>query len=184
VCSGPPGPALPFSSRGSKLLLDRPIQRTPAAAGSTPSLSATIGSLKPPPVSDLDLLGWSFVIRDNILVESDEGESKPAAEWVCEERSRHILRNARVTADRTHVRAYGKRFTIEETFRDQNDLRFGLGLSSTHIKAPARRDRLLMLAAFTQGLLTWGLPAKDARRFWAMRFVRHESVVALLTERP
>jgi hypothetical protein len=29
-----------------------------------------------------------------------------------------------------------------------------MGLSSTHIKDPARRDRLLMLAAFAQGLLT------------------------------
>jgi len=29
-----------------------------------------------------------------------------------------------------------------------------MGLSSTHIKEPARRDRLLMLAAFAQALLT------------------------------
>ena len=42
----------------------------------------------------------------------------------------------------------------EETFRDQKDLRFGMGLSSTHIKDPLRRDRMLMLAAFAQGLLT------------------------------
>lgn len=134
----------------------------------------------------LDLLGWSFVIRfrENILVESDEGDSKPAAEWVPKNGRAKILRKARVTADRTHVGAvvcikaagmkeawclatnrtdlspteivdlYGRRFTIEETFRDQKDPRFGLGLSSTHIKDPARRDRLLMLAAFAQGLLT------------------------------
>jgi len=134
----------------------------------------------------LDLLGWSFVIRfrENILVESDEGDSKPAAEWVPKNGRAKILRKARVTPDRTHVGAvvcikaagmkeawclatnrtdlspteivdlYGRRFTIEETFRDQKDPRFGLGLSSTHIKDPARRDRLLMLAAFAQGLLT------------------------------
>ena len=52
------------------------------------------------------------------------------------------------------IELYGRRFTIEETFRDQKDLRFGMGLSSTHIKNPARRDRLLMLAVFAQGLLT------------------------------
>ena len=132
----------------------------------------------------LDLLGWSYVIRfrENILVKSAEGESKAAA--AAKNGRAKILRNAHVTADRTHVGAvvcmkaagmkeawclatnrtdlspteiielYGRRFTIEETFRDQKDPRFGLGLSATHIKDPARRDRLLMLAAFAQGLLT------------------------------
>lgn len=134
----------------------------------------------------LDVLGWGFVIRfrDNILVETAEGDSKPAAEWVAKNGRARILKKARVTADRTEVGAvvcikaagmkeawclatnrtdlppteivalYGRRFTIEETFRDQKDARFGLGLSSTHIKDPVRRDRLLMLAAFAQGLLT------------------------------
>lgn len=52
------------------------------------------------------------------------------------------------------VRLYGKRFTIEETFRDTKDLRFGLGLSSTRIGDPARRDRLLLLSAMAHALLT------------------------------
>ncbi len=52
------------------------------------------------------------------------------------------------------VSLYGRRFTIEETFRDQKDLHFGLGLSSTHIGHPDRRDRLLLLAAVAQLLLT------------------------------
>jgi len=52
------------------------------------------------------------------------------------------------------VKLYGKRFTIEETFRDQKDLRFGLGLRATHIRSAARRDRLLLLAAAAQVLLT------------------------------
>lgn len=134
----------------------------------------------------LDRLGFSFVIRfrENITVESADGASKTAAEWVpINGRAKH-LRGARVTADRTQVGAvvcvksagmaqawclatnrtdlsatevvelYGRRFTIEETFRDQKDSRFGMGLSSTHIKDPGRRDRLLMLAALAQGLLT------------------------------
>ena len=29
------------------------------------------------------------------------------------------------------VKLYGRRFTIEETFRDQKDIHFGFGLSST-----------------------------------------------------
>ena len=58
-----------------------------------------------------------------------------------------------------------RRFAIEETFRDQKDLRFGLGLSSTHIKDPGRRDRLLMLAALAQGLLTLLGAASEAIGF-------------------
>lgn len=52
------------------------------------------------------------------------------------------------------VELYGKRFTIEENFRDTKDQKFGLGLSSTHIGTPARRDRLLLVAAIAQALLT------------------------------
>jgi len=52
------------------------------------------------------------------------------------------------------VKLYGRRFTIEETFRDQKNLRFGLGLSATHIGSTDRRDRLLLLAAIAQALLT------------------------------
>jgi hypothetical protein len=134
----------------------------------------------------LDVLGFSYVIRfrDNIRVESADGESKPAADWVPANGRAKMLRDARVTDDRAKLRAvvcmkaagmkeawclatnrtdlpasdvvklYGQRFTIEETFRDQKDLRFGMGLSSTHIHDPARRDRILMLAAFAQALLT------------------------------
>lgn len=52
------------------------------------------------------------------------------------------------------VKLYGRRFTIEETFRDSKDLNFGMGLSSTHIKSAARRDRMLMLVAVAHTLLT------------------------------
>src|SRR5438045_4677751 len=52
------------------------------------------------------------------------------------------------------VKLYGRRFTIEETFRDGKDLRFGMGLSSTHIGKTERRDRLLFLGAMAQALLT------------------------------
>jgi hypothetical protein len=52
------------------------------------------------------------------------------------------------------VKLYGRRFTIEETFRDHKDLHFGMGLSSTHIHKPERRDRLLMLLAIAHVLLT------------------------------
>ena len=52
------------------------------------------------------------------------------------------------------VKLYARRFSIEETFRDIKDNRFGMGLSATHIGVPARRDRLLLLGAMAHALLT------------------------------
>lgn len=52
------------------------------------------------------------------------------------------------------VKLYGQRFRIEETFRDTKDLRFGMGLSASRTSSPARRDRLLLVAAMAQLLLT------------------------------
>lgn len=47
-----------------------------------------------------------------------------------------------------------QRWTIEPSFRDTKDLRFGMELSSTRIGEPTRRDRLLLVSAFAMGLLT------------------------------
>jgi hypothetical protein len=47
-----------------------------------------------------------------------------------------------------------KRWTIEPGFRDTKDLRFGMGLSFTHISEPTRRDRLLLVSAVATALLT------------------------------
>jgi len=54
----------------------------------------------------------------------------------------------------TLVNHYSKRWTIEPQFRDTKDLRFGMGLSSTRIGEPTRRDRLLLISAFATALLT------------------------------
>ena len=54
----------------------------------------------------------------------------------------------------TAVKLYGRRFTIEETFRDAKDMRFGLGLSATHVRDARRRDRLLLICAMAMTLLT------------------------------
>jgi hypothetical protein len=122
--------------------------------------------------------------RGAILVEDESGAQKPAANWVPKSGRATMIKPARVTNDRTVVPAvvvvhqakmkeawclatslgdraaaeivalYGKRFTIEETFRDAKDLRFGMGLSATHIGVAGRRDRLLLLAAIAHALLT------------------------------
>ena len=52
------------------------------------------------------------------------------------------------------VKLYGRRFTIEESFRDIKDPRFGLGLSATRVGRADRRDRLLLIGALAHVLLT------------------------------
>jgi hypothetical protein len=120
--------------------------------------------------------------REGILVTSG-AQTKPAAEWVPASGHAKILKGAAVTRDKTPVPAvvvkhakgmkeawclatslidvgaagivklYSRRFTIEETFRDEKDIRFGMGLSSTHIRDAGRRDRLLLLGAMAHALL-------------------------------
>jgi hypothetical protein len=122
--------------------------------------------------------------RQDILVTNKEGICMPAHKWLSPTGRAKMLRGAKVTQDRAEVgavvcvhdkkmkeawclatsrtdlgaqgvvRLYGRRFTIEENFRDTKDLRFGLGLSATHIDDCDRRDRLLLLVALAQGLLT------------------------------
>lgn len=121
--------------------------------------------------------------RGAILVEH-EGVQKPASEWLAPNGRARRLNGARVTADKSPVGAvvtvrakamkepwflatnlenataaevvklYDRRFTIEETFRDEKDLRFGMGLRATHIRNAERRDRLLMLLAIAIAFLT------------------------------
>lgn len=49
---------------------------------------------------------------------------------------------------------YGRRFSIEESFRDIKNERFGVGLSSLRISNPERRDRMLLLCSLAIPLLT------------------------------
>jgi hypothetical protein len=122
--------------------------------------------------------------RECILLTDAEGSTKPAREWFAKSGKAKMIKGARVTDDKTAVPAvvlahdkrmkdawclatsradlgaadvtklYGRRFTIEETFRDSKDVHFGMGLSATHIRSTERRDRLLFLGAIAHALLT------------------------------
>lgn len=122
--------------------------------------------------------------RGIIKVTSADGETRPAEDWVPGNGRPLLLRDAQVTKTRRQIGAvvcvkakgmkdawhlatshrqktgaeivqlYAKRFTIEETFRDQKNLRFGMGLSDTRIGDPARRDRLFLISAIAIALLT------------------------------
>jgi len=129
-------------------------------------------------------LGYVIRFRGNIHVTAEDGQTKPAADWVGKGGRARKLRQARVTAKGRQVGAvvcvhakgmkepwclaasdpdataavlvnhYAKRWTIEPAFRDTKDLRFGMGLSSTRIGEPTRRDRLLLVSALATALLT------------------------------
>jgi hypothetical protein len=58
--------------------------------------------------------------------------------------------------------AYGRRCTVEETFRDVKTPRFGLGLKQAVIARNDRRDALFLLAVLAQTLLTFLGKARQA----------------------
>ena len=55
-----------------------------------------------------------------------------------------------------------QRSRTQPSFRVTKDLRFGMCLSSIHIKNPDRRDRLLLISAFALVLLTVLVAAGEA----------------------
>ena len=113
--------------------------------------------------------------RGNIHVSAADGETRLAADWVGKGGRARKLRDAEVSAARQKVGAvvrvkaaamkeawhlaasdgalsapqiiklYSKRWTIEPSFRDSKDLRFGMGMSALRIDDLRRRDRLLLL---------------------------------------
>ncbi len=122
--------------------------------------------------------------RGVIKVTDEKGETRAAEDWVPDTGRPRTLKRARVTKTQREVAAvvcihakgmkepwhlatsrddktgaeivklYGKRFTIEESFRDLKNLRFGLGLTDTRISSPERRDRMLLIGAIAVSLLT------------------------------
>jgi len=135
-------------------------------------------------LKDQLLLDFIVRFRGIVKVTDEHGVTKTANEWVPETGRPRLLRKARVTKTRREVGAvvcvkakgmkepwclasshdektaaeivklYGKRFTIEESFRDLKNLRFGMGLSDTRISSTGRRDRILLVGAIAASLLT------------------------------
>lgn len=122
--------------------------------------------------------------RGNMYVEDAAGERRKAKAWLGPAGRMRVFRHARVTAQRHLVPvvvcvqdkamkqpwclvssrhdltgveikvAYGRRFTVEETFRDVKNPRFGLGLTQAIIARNDRRDALFLLAVLAHTLLT------------------------------
>jgi hypothetical protein len=113
-----------------------------------------------------------------------EGDTRKASEWTGVDGRMRVLRDATVTAQQhpvpvvvcvkqkgmkdtwclassradisgAQIKAlYGKRFTIEESFRDLKNARLGMGLKGVTMKRCDRRDKLMLLATIAHTLLT------------------------------
>lgn len=122
-------------------------------------------------------------VRGDLLV-THAGQEKPAVEWLAARGKASRLADVRVTKQRQAVavfasvkapkmqeawflvssrgdlsaaelvQTYSRRFTIEESFRDVKDLRFGMGLAALRVSTTARRDRMLLISALAIVFLT------------------------------
>lgn len=66
----------------------------------------------------------------------------------------YLVSNRKDLSGADIVKNYGRRWKIEPYFRDIKDQRFGMGLESTHISTPERRDRLFFISAIAVAILT------------------------------
>ena len=58
-----------------------------------------------------------------------------------------MVTSEHTVATRTVLRDYAKRWGIETSFRDIEDMRFAMGMSAMRIRQVKRRDRMLLLGA-------------------------------------
>ena len=88
-----------------------------------------------------------------LVISKQKGMKAP---WIIAT-SRHDLKTREI------LHLYSKRWGIETLFRDIKDYQFGMGLSNTHSKNTARRDRVLFISALAIALLTLlGKAGEDA----------------------
>lgn len=122
--------------------------------------------------------------RGRTTVTDSTGESRPAKEWTMAGGRARTLRGVKLTrkgldvatvvcvhdkqmkdtwciasnkreaAAKDLVKYYAKRWGIEAAFRDLKDPRYGLGLGKVRVSRPERRDRLILLMAFSVVLMT------------------------------
>ena len=121
--------------------------------------------------------------KSSLLIGSSDGEMQPAAQHIPKHGRTYSITSAHITSERAEVpcivlkhakgmkeswclassradlkpsevvNLYGRRFTIEERFRDIKDWRFGMGVSAVQMESSQRRDRLLLIIVLAQTLL-------------------------------
>ena len=74
---------------------------------------------------------------------------------------------------RAIIHHYGRRFRIEEMFRDSKEMRFGLKIEALRVRTPERVDRVMLLLALAY--LLWLASGEDAVRSGRYRDVQTNS---------
>jgi hypothetical protein len=135
-------------------------------------------------ITDVLGFSYIIRIRGAVYITGKDKVSKPAKDWLRQDGHTYTLEQAAVTKDMCPiekfvctkqqnmkdawylvsnrkdlrgadiVKNYAKRWRIEPYFRDIKDQRFGMGLESTHISTPERRDRLFFISAIAIAILT------------------------------
>lgn len=135
-------------------------------------------------IQGLKQFDYVIRFRGKTTVTNNAGESRPAKDWVGQGGRAKTIRDARLTrkglevativcvhdkkmkdawclasnkagaASQDLVKYYARRWSIEAAFRDLKDPRYGLGFGEVRISRPERRDRMLLLRAFSVVLMT------------------------------
>lgn len=128
---------------------------------------------------------YDIRIRNNTYITDDTGDRRKATDWVAKNGQTKTIRDAKITAEQYEVGLvaikhqkgmkepwcivssdktnsgsgliswYAKRWGCETYFKDTKDIHFGMGLHSTRIKNPERRDRILFISAIATVILTF-----------------------------
>lgn len=127
---------------------------------------------------------YNIRVKNNTYITDNTGSTSKASDLVPKNGQTKTIRGAKITAEQYAVDLiaikyqkgmkepwcivssdekqsgsgliswYSKRWGCETYFKDTKDIHFGMGLHSTHIKNPERRDRILLISAIATILLT------------------------------
>lgn len=94
---------------------------------------------------------------ENAKVTSSNRQAMPVVVCVQDKKMKEpwcLATNKASLKTREIINHYSKRWSIEPTFRDQKDIRFGMGMHNISVSKPMRRDRLFFISAVATLLLT------------------------------
>ena len=94
---------------------------------------------------------------ENSKVTSSNRKSMPVVVCVQDKKMKEpwcLAASKSTLKTREIINHYAKRWSIEPAFRDQKDIRFGMGMYNISISKPMRRDRLFFISAVATLLLT------------------------------
>lgn len=94
---------------------------------------------------------------ENAKVTSSKRKAMPVVICVQDKKMKDpwcLVSNDPALKTREIINYYAKRWSIEPSFRDYKDIRFGMGMHNISISNPMRRDRLFFISAVATLLLT------------------------------